>query len=330
MKMKKIGRSALVLMVAFVFINASYAKAPASHASEKNEIIVSVVGGRVRSKPNLKSNILKQMAIGSVLPMIEENNRWFKVSLAREGEKEKTGWISKSIALKFDEADSDYIFKRITDKYFKRRFLTFKTAKELIEFLGSAADKSTVLDIKGDLRLKRLLALSYALEAITPSKAKSLYEEFIAKYKREIVYSEPYGQWFVRSELFWNLHNRYEKSKIGEEIAWEASINPLPGECEGYVNCYLDILLITTGKYLNLYPDGKYGRQALRDIIDMFDAMVADLNRRDWFYIMEDDESDKTGFRTRLSQLRKIILKTPYMEKSQALKQISKIAEGHT
>lgn len=328
--MKKISRSALVLMVAFVFISASYAKVPVSYVSEKNEIIVSVVSGRVRSKPNLKSNILKQMTIGSVLPMIKENNRWFKVSLAGEGEKKKTGWISKSIALKFDEADSDYIFKRITDRYFKRRFLTFKTAKELLEFLGAAADKSTVSDIKGDLRLKRLLALSSALEAITPLKARSPYKEFIAKYKREIVYSEPYGQWFVRSELFWKLHDRYENFKIGEEIAWEASINPLPSECEGYINCYLDILLITTGKYLNLYPEGKYGRQALRDIIDMFDAIVADLNRGDWFYIMKDDERDKAGFRKRLSQIRKIILKTPYMEKSRALKQISKIAEGHT
>ena len=116
------------------------------------------------------------MTIGSVLPMIEENKSWFKVSLPKDGEEEeeKTGWISKTITTAFDETKPDGIYKQIVDRYFRRKSLTFKTAKELFEFLGPAADNAKTFDVGGDLRLKRLLALSASLKVIRPDRADKI------------------------------------------------------------------------------------------------------------------------------------------------------------
>ncbi len=324
--------SAVILLAIFIAVGFSYARNTNTklRSFENEKIIISATGGRVRSKPSLQSEILKQMTIGSVLPMLEENKGWFKVSLSKDGEEEeKTGWISKKITSTFDEAKPDSIYIQIANKYFKRKSLSFSTAKELFEFLGPAANSAKSFETGGDLRLKRLLALSAALKVIRPDRSdKAPYKEFLAKYKEEIVYSEPAGEWYVRSANFWELHQRYKKYKIGEKIAWKASANPLPGECEGYINCYLYILRATNGEYLNFYPNGKYSKQALRDTINLLEPIVADLKRKSVYYTTS-DISDRAEFNKHLAQLRTIISKTPFIEKHRALKQITRIAEGH-
>lgn len=73
--------------------------------------------------------------------------------------------------------------------------MDFKTAKELAEFLPKAADEAKTFEVGGDLRLKKLTALSAALKSIPiDKKDNSPYKEFLAKYKDDIVYSEPSGQ----------------------------------------------------------------------------------------------------------------------------------------
>lgn len=299
---------------------------------ESENIIVSVTGGRIRNKPSLDSEILEQMKVGAVLPLLEENKGWFKVRLSDSTvseEEQKSGWISKTISEKFDQTKPDSIFKKIADRYFSRKSLTFKTAAELFEFLGPAADDAKTYEIGGYLRLKRLMALSEALRNIRPERQnKSPFKEFLEKYKADVVYSEPAGQWMARSEKFWQLHQRYKKYKIGETIAWEAARNPIPGECEGYINCYLYLLRVTNGEYLNFYPNGKYSRRALMDTINMLDPIVADIRRKTVYYTTS-DISDRAEFNKYLAQLRTIISKTPFIEKHKALKQINLIAEGH-
>lgn len=329
--MKKIHKSVLVLLVVLISFGYAFAKQQenVSTSSKSMQIIVSATGGRVRSRPSLQSEILKQMTIGTILPMIDQNKGWFKVLLPKEDEKEKAGWISKSITSTFDEAKRDGIYKRIADKYFKRKSLSFNTARELFDFLGPAADSAKTYEVGGDLRLKRLLALSAALKSIRPDRFdRAPYKEFLAEHKDEIVYSEPAAEWYVRSNNFWELHERYKKYRIGETIAWKATANPLPGECEGYINCYLYIIRTTNGEYLNFYPNGKYSRQALRDTINMLEPIVADLKRKSVYYTAS-DISDRAEFNKYLAQLRTIISKTPYIEKHRALKQILKIAEAH-
>ncbi|MGI8670260.1 MAG: SH3 domain-containing protein, partial [Aridibacter sp.] len=266
----KYVRNGFVLLIIFslpLFVYAVQTKNLTSNPNQKpvetSEIVVSVMGGRIRSEPNLQGKILKESTIGAKFTVLEEKNGWSKIELKKavENEEAETGWIANSITAKFDSAKPGVLYQQITDKYFKKESMDFRTAKELVEFLPRAADEAKTFEVGGDLRLKKLTALSNALKAIPiDKKDNSPYKEFLEKYKSEIVYSEPSAQWYVRSDNSWQLHQRYKDYKIGEEMAWQAAGNPIPGECEGYINCYLYALRVTNGEYLNFYPNGKYSR----------------------------------------------------------------------
>ena len=297
---------------------------------ETQQIIVGVVDGRVRSKPSLQSEVLGEMKIGTLLSTSNENSGWYEVPIFdSNGEKQGSGWISKTITHKFDSSNPDPIFRKITDRYFNQQSIRFNNAKGLIEFLPKAADDAKTYETGGYLRLNKLLTMAKVLRMISRNRAKNpSYKEFLEKYKNEIVYSEPAGEWYVRSVLFWQLHERYRKHKIAEDIAWEAAKNPIPGECEGYVVCHVSNLRYTSGEYLNFYPNGKHSKEALIDIINLLQPIVADLSEK-VNYTTASDISDRAEFNKVLADLRRIIVKTSFIEKHRALQQINQIAEGH-
>ncbi len=323
-----------VAICAFCLVGiASGFSQPDKISTADSKIIVMVMDGRVRSEPNLAGKILKEAKVGTVLPLVEENSKWHRVELAAADESEntkaKTGWIAKSISSKYDEAKPDPVFIQIANKYLSRKKLSIRNTNGLMDFLASAADNAKTFETGGSLRLKRLQALQMALRKIAPGKTDApLYKSFLEKHKEEIVYSEPAGEWYVRSTDLWELHGRYNKHKVGEEIAWEASNTSLPGECEGYVVCHVNKLRVTSGEYLNFYPNGKYSKQALTDIINLLQPIVADLPKKTTYYTAS-DISDRAEFNKILTELRTIISKTPFLRKQKALAQISQIAEGH-
>ncbi len=302
-----------------------------TNTAQTSEIIVTVTNGRVRSRPSLRSTILGEMKIGTRFPKLDSNSGWYKVEFEAQTETSsaKTGWISKTISAEFDQTNPDAVFQQMSDKYFKRKSLSFNTASQLFEFLGSAADDAKTFEVGGDLRLKRLLALSSAINNIKYNQSeRAPYKDFLAANTSDVIYHEPAGIWIVKSASFWDLHNRYKEYKVGEKIAWHAAKNPLPGECEGYVVCHVNYLRVTSGEYLNFYPNGKYARQALADITNLLAPIVADLpEKRN--YTTVSDISDRAEFNRILSELRTIISKTPFVEKSRTLNQITRIAEGH-
>ena len=113
----------------------------------------------------------------------------------------------------------------------------------------------------------------------------------------------------------------------GEKIAWEAAKNPLPGECEGYVNCYLFMLRMTDGEYLNFYPNGEHASEALRNIIQLLEPIASDANAKK-VYNDPTDVSDRAEFNSLITELRVIVSRLPNTEKEKAQQQLKKIAEG--
>ena len=120
-----------------------------------------------------------------------------------------------------------------------------------------------------------------ALDSIPFDKTDSSpYKEFLKENADEIIYDEPSGKWNVRSDVFWELYNRYSAHKIGDEIAWQAALNPLPGECEGYINCHIYLLRAKAGEYLNFYPNGKHSKEALDDLTNLLAPLTADASAK--------------------------------------------------
>lgn len=124
---------------------------------------------------------------------------------------------------------------------------------------------------------KRLANLSVSLRKITGNNHdKEPYRSLLKRNDKDIVYSDPSGEWYVRSRRFWDLEKKYHKLAIADRIAWSASENPLPGECEGYVPCYLGSIRQTHGEYLKLYPRGRYSKKAVQRMIKSVQYMVDD------------------------------------------------------
>lgn len=293
--------------------------------AETPQVIVSATSARVRTNPDTASDTIQFAKLGSIFPLAGQNDKWYEIKLSGD----KTGFISKTISQPFTNAKRTEIYQKLADKYLKQTTIDFTTASQTFDFLTSASKEIKTDKTLADFQLKRLQALAITLKKVPFGKQEqSPYKEFLKTNEKEVVYSEPAGEWYVVSSAYWDLHEKYKSTPIGEEIAWQAAQNPIPGECEGYINCYLYLLRVTDAEYLNFYPNGKYSKQALRNVMNLLEPIAADANEKA-VYTSATDTSDRADFNRYLTELRAIVAKTPFIEKSKPLAQIKQIAEGH-
>ncbi len=292
------------------------------------KVIVSVTSGHIRSEPNPNASAVRNLQVGAILSVWETNNDWYKVSFA-EGQNVHSGWVSKTNVTDFNFAFRDEIYQNIANRNFKKDARDFAAAAELFDFLTVAQKEIGKEKLLADLSFKCLMTLKAALKAVPNDKAQeNPYQNFLKANDKEIVYSESAAEWYVRLDNFWQLHSQYKNLPIGEEIAWQAANNPIAGECEGYINCYLYKLRTTFGEYLNFYPNGKYSQEALTNIFNFLQPMAADVKEKAVYYAAS-DTTDRAELNTFLSELRMIISKVPHLEKAKATLQINQIAEGY-
>ncbi len=286
----------------------------------KKQIIVNVTSGRVRSDANLQSDTLQFADIGTTFSVLEETGEWSKVRLADD----KEGWISKTIIENFSSANKTKIYNSIADKYLANKKLDFVTAANVYYFLKKAGDETE----SAELEFKSFKMLEKVLKLIPLDKLNdNPYKNFATKNSGEIVYSEPAGQWFVNAKRLWELHAKNKNKPVGEDIAWQAAQTSLPGECEGYINCYVYLLRATDGEYLNFYPAGKHSREALLNITNFLEPINQDSDQKT-VYNGPYDISDRAELNKHLAELRTIISRTPYIEKQKTINQINRIAEA--
>ncbi len=300
--------------------------APTPKPKEAAQIIVSSTSSRVRSEPSTTAETVQTAKLGTIYPLLEQNAGWYKVSLSKD-DTEKTGWISKTVAQSFLSAKRADIYRKITDKYLKNP-TDFASTVQIYNFLGTAADDLKTPAQAADFDFKRLIALQSVLKLIPiDKKDQSPYAEFLKTNEKSTVYSEPSAQLLVVSREFWELQDKYKTLPIGEEIAWRAAQNPLPGECEGYINCYLYLIRSTDGEYLNFYPNGKYSRQALKNITNLLEPIAAD-TKENAVYVAAGDISDRADFNRFLTEIRAIVSKTTYIEKAKTLTLVKQIGDA--
>jgi hypothetical protein len=79
----------------------------------------------------------------------------------------------------------------------------------------------------------------------------------------DLLFSELGMSWFVPSDVFWRLHDRFAAAPVADEAAWAAARAGLGGECEGYAGCYLVALLQMSGRYVETHPAGHHRAEAL-------------------------------------------------------------------
>jgi len=84
-----------------------------------------------------------------------------------------------------------------------------------------------------------------------------------------------------------DLIERFPSHPLADDAAWQLTLLPPAGECEGFVICYVESRWRMVRDFLGAYPASPYAPRALDRAIAAFDdnlRPVADLSRSSEFY----------------------------------------------
>ncbi|MFN0141127.1 MAG: hypothetical protein ACKVQW_13695 [Pyrinomonadaceae bacterium] len=197
----------------------------------------------------------------------------------------------------------------------------------ILMFAGFGTAQSSTQDA-ATREYKRLVNLSAVLRKITGNNHdKEPYRSLLKRNDKDIVYSDPSGEWYVVSRRFWDLEKKYRKLAIADRIAWSAAENPLPGECEGYVPCYLGAIRRTHGEYLKRYPRGRYSKKAVGRMIKSLQYLVDDAASRKKNH--DGPAEDDVEFAELINALVGILKPVPHGEKKIALSHLKTIESAY-
>ena len=291
-----------------------------------SEIIVSTYSVPVRSQASVTAPLMSNVKLGTVLRVAEKKTDWYKVQYLADG-KTETGWIPASAVNDLNASGRSEIYRQIVERNYKSQ-MDFETASEFYHFTTKVGNDLDGSEKSAEIELKRLLALRSALKTIPADRRETApYKDFLTAQEKEIVYNEPVGNWLVVSNEFWDLHSKYKKLSVAETIAWEAANNPLPGECQGYVNCYLFDMRMRFGEYLSLHPNGAHAAEALKNMTDYLSPIAADAQQKT-VYNGPTDVTDRAEFNNLIAELRTIVARLQFVEKEKTLQQLKTIAEA--
>jgi hypothetical protein len=286
----------------------------------------------LRAQPDTGAGETAKLPLGVVLGELEHSpekakvggseDYWYLVSTP-EGVK---GWVFGGLTAPFDAARREEIYQRLAAERLGNKSATFADLADLVRFLDRATKEVTRRDALAELELARLTALARSLSAIPADQHENpTYKQWTTERDKEVVYSEPSGQWYVRAELFWDLQKKYRDLPVAERIAWEAAETPLPGECEGDLGCTLYYASATHGNYLKLYPRGAHAAEALAAVAETFKYVTDDMCGTEHVYQVPPEE--KADFRKTVAALRGQLAAVGSPKSAELLKQLGEIEQ---
>jgi hypothetical protein len=288
-------------------------------------------GVRVRASPAVTSDEVTRLQLGAVVEELEQSpakekvggveDYWYRVATP-DG---KQGWIFGGFIAPFDEAKRAESYRRIAAARLKVEDASFADLRDLVRFLTVVAGEVKEREAAAELELARLIAMKRALDSLSIEQHhEPVYQGWINARESSLTYSEPAGRWYVRSQLFWDLHSKYAALPIADEIAWQGAINPLPGECEGYMPCFFHRMNITYGKYLGLHPRGAHAGEALGALEEAFKATMD--------YVLSSEmpaEDERKETLKELAELRASALKAAGAKRAAVLQQLERFQKHY-
>ncbi|HWS89732.1 MAG TPA: SH3 domain-containing protein [Pyrinomonadaceae bacterium] len=316
--------AALLLLFATT-VPSSFSQTPA------RKLIVTASGARLRERPETAAAEVGRLTLGAVVDELERSAERSKVGASEDfwhlvsAPGGARGWVFGGLVAPFDPAGRDALYLKLANERLANTASTFADLSELVRFLDRATREVKSRNALAELELARLVALARSLAAMPPEGMNNPpYKSWTDERDQEIVYSEPAGEWYVSSKALWDLQRKYRDLPVAERIAWEASQTPLPGECEGYLPCYIYKEGETNGRYLKLYPRGAHADRALSKLAESLGYIDEDLRGGNPAY--EVPREDRANFRRSLAQLRAQLALVPAAKKARVLGQLGRIA----
>jgi hypothetical protein len=314
------------LVSVFIAASTSFAQ------TAPQKLLVTAAGVRLRERPEAGAAEVGRLQLGAVVDGLErsaEKSRagssedfWYSVS-APGGAR---GWVFGGLVSPFEPARRDALYLKLARDRLANSSNTFADLSELVRFLDRATREVKARGALAELELARLVALARSLAAMPFQELEQPpYKTWTEEREKEVVYSEPAGQWYVRAELFWDLQRKYAGLPSAERAAWEGAQTPMPGECEGYVPCYLYMESESNGKYLKLYPRGAHADAALAAISELLGQIVDSFREGNSPY--EVPREDRANFRRSVAKLRAQLAPVPAAKKARVLGRLDAVAK---
>ncbi|HEX5214612.1 MAG TPA: SH3 domain-containing protein [Vicinamibacterales bacterium] len=218
---------------------------------------------RLRSAPAETAEVVAALPLGTALVQLEsggEGGAWVRLRLA-DG---RDGWTPSRLARRFTPETKVDVLETLIKERLGRNGDSFPARAELVAFIDRVRPEIAEPEASGRFALHWLNAMTAALRAVPNAQAKNApYAAWLEARKTIVVYNQPDAVWMLRADAILAVHDREQDTSSADEIAWLRVANGLPGECEGFLPCYLRESNLLRGEYLRRHPAGRHVDEAL-------------------------------------------------------------------
>lgn len=217
----------------------------------------------LRALPSATAAAVAQLPLGTEVTDAGPSGldrTWVRVKMADGRE----GWLRGDLTRPLDRAWRWPTFDRIISERLNRKGDGFAAQAELVAFVERVTPEYTDAEGRARIDLARLRAVQAALGAIPfRGDQREPYGSWLKARSAEVTYDEPAGRWLLASATIWDLQAKHASTATADDLAWFAVMNGLPGECEGYIPCYLRWRNRLQGEYLRREPAGRHVEEAI-------------------------------------------------------------------
>lgn len=225
--------------------------------------ITAAANVRLRSAPDTSSAVVAMLRLGTELELGEapRQGEWIPVRTHNGAE----GWVAEMLTVPVSDSTYPSVVRDLVISRLDRERDGYVAKAELLAFIESALDREWPLEDQAWLELQRLRTLYAALQTLPFNRNRWSDDQraWVERRSNGIRYNEPGGHWLIEREVVLDVHDRYQFTLAADDLAWFMVQNGLPGECEGYLVCYLERSDQSEGEYLRRHPDGRYVEEAL-------------------------------------------------------------------
>jgi len=121
-----------------------------------------------------------------------------------------------------------------------------------------------------------------------PKKQCQDFTEYAKARPTEFFYNEVGGDYLYRGFHFAELEKRFPTSPLAVEAAYDFTKLSQGGECEGFLDCYIESAFTPVRNFLVRYPDSPHTAEAVRRADDAFrKTLWGDVWKTEWTEIKD-------------------------------------------
>ncbi len=250
----------------------------------QNQMIVTGSNIRVRQTADVSALEVGKLTLGVIVTQKGKSaskttiggksDFWYQISSPN-----LSGWVFGGFLKPYTTSQKNLIYTELIRSRLSVEATNFLDEADLVVFTERAIREVKAPQLLGELEMSRLLAIQRAAKLMMMDTETGAYPEpyktWVLRHEgKSLFYDEISAQYLLSTKDFWALATKYKNAAIGERIAWEASLVPLGGECEGDLSCNLGSLDLTVGEYLRRYPKGAHVREALNQISEWLTSLM--------------------------------------------------------